>query len=481
MPYQPSAEKIIVHGYFPVIRSGMDLSDVGGLTAKIQDSFVNYAPKLYNPTGDDGGPATWEERMGIFYIDIFAHDPSRDGEVVRHKLREQYPTFDYFRDVVNGMTQKTPGTVVANNVMIRIYSVVDSNIPSIDTISGVNSAYNALLGMPRKSRCASIWRAVENGRTWTPGSGYRKRELMELVMRGVWIHSWGVDPASEQGSYDIQNLARSFWLPHKIRKSKLRTPWPLETSIPMGSTSGRAFWSYTTDWNNTNFTDAGIDSEANDEYHFHSPDLVAGFGKEIFVCFRDGWWNYTGVTFATDIHDGRPIIRDTANPDPNHFLVKFYDEFKPLQNQNTADFGNSWNSWVIFYPIEAYDPTHPVHPITDHRRAFYVKPVGSTSFWTNMYDEKYFELEAMHISPVQRDYLAPIPVGSMDHNQSYRSSRRFRLQNLFGGWYQKKRPDLPEIRFVLRRKGTPFISELSLKKIKPRTWKNCRLLTAAVE
>lgn len=479
MPYQPSAEKIIVHGYFPVIRSAMDLSAVGGLQRKIEESFVNYAPKLYNANGGDGGPTTWEERMASFYIDIFAHDPSREGEVVRHKLREQYATFNDFRDTVNGMTQKTSGTIVSNNVMIRIYSVVDSNIPSIDTISGVNSAYNALLGMPRKSSGQSVWSAVAGGRTWTPGSGYRKRELMELVMRGVWIQSWDADPASEQSSYSLQNMALSFWVPGKIKKSKMRTPWALETTIPVGIDGGqRGYWSYTTDWNNVSFTDAASPTtDKLDEYQFHSPDVVAGFGKEIFVRFNDGWWNYTGVAFAT-APDGRPIIRDTANPDPDHYLVKFYDEFKPLQNQNNADFGSSW---LIFYPIEAYDPTHPVHPITDHRRAFYVKPVGNTSFWTNMYDEKYFELEALHISPVQRDFLTPIPVGSMDPNQSYRSSRRFRLQNLFGGWYQKKRPDLPEIRFVLRRKGTPFVSEISLKKIKPRTWKNCRLLTAAVE
>lgn len=477
MPYQPSAEKIIVHGYFPVIRSAMDLADVGGLNAKVEDSFINYAPKLYNPAGGDGGPATWEERMGSFYVDIFAHDPLRDNEVVRHKLREQYATFADFVNTVNGMTQKTSGTIVANNVMVRIYSVVDSNIPSIETLSGVNAAYNALLGRPRKSSGASVWSAVKDGRGWAI-DGYKCRDLMEMVMRGVWIYSWGVDPAAEQSSYSLENMALSFWVPGRIKQSKMRTPWSLETTIPIGMNDGqRGYWSYTTDWNNVSFTAVSpATTETTDEYTFHSPDLVAGFGKEIFVAFKDGWSGYSGLAFAADPHDGRPTIINTGD---NRILIKFYDEFKPLQDINVG--GEISTNWLVFYPIEAYDPTHPVHPIPDKRRAFYVKPAGHTSFWTNMYDEKYFELEVLHISPVQRDYLVPLPVGSMDPNQSYRSSRRFRLHNLFGGWYQIKRPDMPEVKFLLRRKGTPFVSNISLKRIKPHTWKNCRILTATVD
>lgn len=492
MTYKPTSKDKLVHAHITIIQAGSRVNHIHDFRDQINEVFSTSAQWLYDPKGDpaQGNPCTpWTTWMANLMMDVYIHDPSNMDEVVRPRdVGLRFATFEEMSDYLHPLVHFTgviPFRHADNSVAIKIYSVVDESIPAIEYIGGANAFYNGACGGSRYYRTgigkmgrSAYWSQYNIGDSSLTGKAW----FYAQIFNQAWRMAWGFDPIAN-GNSDA-DILKTIWVNTSRKHSAVnKTPWgfgcTLSNPFSFDGTyddPSRSYFEHNgTSWNPTAVTphsisDGGQD-ESFDNYRFydHTDPSYGWFtGKQVFVAVAQNFASSAGpLTVLEESAEDWRIQDAGANT-----VALLTTNFNHIRRGSM----DGENSWVVLYPIDAYDPTNPNHAVNTYRRALFMKPLGLDSFWVNKFDELNYQLEVVNRYETKSDRIAPI-------NYFYssmlgaRSSRRF-SKSVFN-W--SVRTEYPDSYFVLRRKNTPYVSTVSERAVRVKKWRKGHMIITYIK
>lgn len=463
MAYKVDEKDKFVHGQLKVVQAGSRVDDQSQLSGQVRASFSGLAQWLYDPNGDptNGNMNTqWDVWLENTFFDIAIYHPDNDNEGIRRyeELRfESEAQFSQWLYNKINVYENSPGQwYTPNTVVVTIYSVVDEDIPIINHISGTNSFLSGIRGGEVSDVGWSIWNSWEQ----TKGHPHKLEDLLTLVFQEVWKLGWGVDPLAWPTPATFADMEKTMWLPGTMTRDRQRK-WGVGCMAVLADTSGltRNYIQYfhgTSSWDDHITKPNNPPDDPNDQYPTYRESTPAWFtARDVYVLFRQDISPYPQPYQVTHPSASETwIFNSTQTPGVDAPMVVIKTGWFTIR-RGEMDY---YRSTIVFHPIDAYNPTQG---ITDGRRAFMVKALGMDTFWTNSFDEKNYEIEAV------LDRENSDPVGKkipLTEQNSYRTSKRFR-KGAFIGFRRTGRNQ--NIRLYLRRKGTPYVSRLSKQMIFP--------------
>jgi hypothetical protein len=427
---QPSLRQEIVHGVIPMFHRG---PEIFYSPEWIDGIFARYAPELWaqvtidewevSPPPGARRAHTWDEFLQHCFFDITVFE-NNSTKVTRKRDGMQFNAPVDMFNYAKGMCNIQGGTCYSD-CQIKIYSVVDSTISTIDHMGGYNKFFEILInGADKGNRMTNIWSAFPGIATRLP--------FHTDTLAAIYRAALGVMPVFDT----IDTYAAGIWTPTNRKRGLYRLPDLDGESLLNGPRF--AYNKDTEQW-----------ADMNSGLVPHSRFLIRGVG-------------FMGIPQDHKITNISEFITTAGNP--------------PLTIWNPT-----WARWmgncssVACYGLECQSDPNWV--------AVYIKPfTGMDTFTFPKYDPNELRLEMIVSTQEHRDRYyaldmsndmpntgnAPAPAEPNDSGTDFQPVR-LRRWTLLKTLSRKPDPNsvgipmyrMEQIRFYFRRLGTPFVSPIS--------------------